>query len=356
MNQTTLNHPPALAPDRLYGLLRDSVRGAKIFLALRSAMDRGLFAELDTPRSNGQLADALGVEQRLLAPLCGLLHQAGFLERHDDTWTLPDDVRFYLAQPGPFDQQAVVHNLAETLSLWGRLDEVLESGPLAPSREGGFGGSFLPALAAESLTGEAQRTAEILARVPGMDQACNLVDLGGGHGLYSLALCALLPLLRAEILDQEPARTPAETFIARFGDGRTRFTAANIFQDSLGENRDAVLLFYNPAGKRADMLERIHACLATGGIFASKHAFYSRGEGGKDPLNDLEWNLTAFPGVHKGPHVYRFRDDLDFEDYRALLEQHFEIVAEHGPEDFAAPDLGKFGDRLDSRLIVARKR
>ena len=355
MHEAVLNHFPAVAPDRLYALLEHTVRGAKAFLALKAALDKGLFSFLEEPKSMEQLAEALKVEPHLLEPLCALLAQAGFLEVRDGQWSLPEDVRFYLSD-GPFSHKPVVENLAETIALWGRMGQVLDTGPLDPFREGLFGGAFLPALAAETLAGECQRTADLLARVEGMDQVRDLADLGGGHGLYALALCARLPELHAEILDRPMARPLAEQNIERFGNGRTRFTEADIFRDSLGADRDAALLFYNPGGKNAALLDRIHACLRPGGIFASKHAFYSRNEGGKDPLNDLEWNLAVFPGVAKGPHVYRFRGDLDFEDYLALLEERFEVLADHGPEDFASPDLGKFGDRLDSRLIIARKR
>ncbi|MGE4551485.1 MAG: methyltransferase, partial [Desulfovibrionaceae bacterium] len=232
------------------------------------------------------------------------------------------------------------------------------SGPLNPVAEGLFGGAFLPALAAEALSGEARRTADRLLETPGFDAVDDVLDLGGGHALYALALAARLPGLRAEVLDLPSARPLAEGHIRRFGggDGRVRFRAGDIFHADLGRGRQAVLLFYSPGGKRPDLLERIHACLAPGGFFVSKHAFYAADEGRKDPLLDLEWRLSAFPGTAKGPRVYEFQGDLDRDAYRAELAARFDIVAEHEAPAFAAPDLGKFGDRLDSRLIIARKR
>jgi hypothetical protein len=351
-----LRHPPAIAPDRVYGLLEQASRGCKIFAALRAALGRNLFQHLGTPKPTDRLARETGLGPRLLEPLCGLLAQAGFLEHDPQGWALPEDVRTYLAEDGPLSQRAVVDNLAETFRVWERLDRILDTGPVDPMKEGLFGGAFLPALAAETLSGEAQRTAALVAGVPGFGEVRDLLDLGGGHGLYALALCARLPGLRAEIMDTKWARPVAEQFMAGQGHGRARFIEGDIFTSPLGQGRDAALLFYNPGGKRADMLERIHACLRPGGFLASKHVFYARDDEGKDPLSDLEWNLTAFPGVSKGPHVYRFEGDLDQEEYMALLESKFDILADHGPEAFAAPALGKFGDRLDSRLIVAQKR
>lgn len=356
-NNKLLLTPPTPSPDRLYSLLGGCARGAKTFLAIHTALNKGVFTQLATPLSTQQLAEKLQLDLGVLQALCALLHEAGMLALNENgAWAVPDDVKTFFVDKGPLNQRSVVDNLSETLALWGKLDDILESGPVNPFHTGLFGGAFLPALAAEALSGEAQRSAALLAAIPEMAQARDIVDLGGGHGLYALAACARLPHLKAEILDRESAAKVAQTNIEHFGDGRTSFRVADIFHDSLGNDRDAALLFYNPGGKNAALLDRIHGCLKPGGIFATKHAFYSRGEGGKDALNDLEWNLTAFPGVSKGPNVYRFLDDMDFEDYMDLFEKRFEILADHGPEDFAAPDLGKFGDRLDSRLIIARKR
>ncbi|MEF2146446.1 MAG: class I SAM-dependent methyltransferase [Desulfovibrionaceae bacterium] len=352
----TLFELPEAAPDHLYALLRNAARGYKCFLALRVALDAGIFERLQKGGRPDALAACLGLDPQILEGLCALLVEEGLLDERGGKLFTSDDARTYLVPDSPLYQGAVLENIDETFALWGRLWRALKQGPLNPFEEGLFGGAFLPALAAETLAGEAQRTAALVSAVPGFSQVREVLDLGGGHGLYALALCARNPDLQAEIMDLDQVRPVAEANMLRFGAKRVRFTSGDVFHSDLGTDRDAVLLFYNPGGKRFDLLERIHACLAPGGIFVSKHAFYSENEGSKDPLVDLEWRMTAFPGVSKGPNVYRFQGDLCYEAYRAELESRFEILADHGPEAFAAPNVGKFGDRLDSRLIVARKR
>lgn len=352
--------PPEPGAHRLYELLHGAARGYKVFMALLAVTEAGLFDQPREPRTVGQWAELLGSRTELLAPVCELLAENGILDRDDDRYAPAPWAASLLHDEDPLCQRPVLENVAETCALWSRLPKALGQEPLDPWREGLFGGWFLPALAAESLVGEAQRSAKLVAAIPGFDQVRNMVDLGGGHALYSLALCARCPGLHAEVMDLESAREHAESWIDRLGpacaDGsEVRFTPANIFADSLGHDRDAVLLFYNPGGKNPELLERIYACLRPGGLFVSKHAFYARDEGSKDALSDVEWNMTAFPGVRKGPHVYSFAGDLCQEDYFDLLRQRFEVLAEYGPEDFASPDLGKFGDRLDSRLVVCRK-
>jgi len=363
-NRCLLLDPPDSAPTALYDLLRRSARGYKTVLALRAVLRAGMFDLADRPRSVAEWARALNLEERILSPVCELLAEAGVLERREPGYCPAPWTRTWLAQDGPLCQEAVVENVVETCGLWGELERALRRGPLDPWKEGLFGGSFLPALGAESLVGEAQRSAALVAQTPGFDQVRDLADLGGGHGLYSLALCARCPELHAEVLDLPGAKAQAEAWTARFasyvqdgnGGTRVRFTPTDIFADPLGEERDAVLLFYNPGGKNPHLLERIHDCLRPGGLFVSKHAFYRREEGSKDPLSDVEWNMTAFPGVEKGPHVYWFAEDLCREEYMERLDRGFEVLAEYEADAFASPDLGKFGDRLDSRMIICRKR
>lgn len=348
--------PPEPSPKSLYASLEQASRGYKTFLALRTAVRFGVFSFLSSGKKLDDLSSDTGIAPCFLEPLCELLEQIGMVCKQDDIWWPTEDAGTYLCASGPYSQVAVLESLVETFSLWEKLESIFQRGPVNPFKEGIFGGAFLPGLAAETLAGEAQRTAALAAAVPDFFKVRDLLDIGGGHGLYSLAFCARFPEMQAEIMDLESARPLAERNIQIFNGSRVRFSPADIFKEPLGKERDAVLLFYNPGGKNPQLLERIHDCLRQGGIFASKHVFYSRGDKGKDPLTDLEWNLTAMPGVEKGPYMYSFSGDLPREDYMAQLGDFFEIVADYGPENFAVPDLAKFGDRQGSRFIIARKR
>ena len=110
---------------------------------------------------------------------------------------------------------------------------------------------------------------------------------------------------------------------------------------------------YNPGGKNERILEKIHQCLNPGGLFVTKHALNRDAEEAKSTLLDIEWQLTAFRGVVKGRNVYAFEQDLSEEAYMERLQQDFEII---DAKTFATPPLAKFGDRLDSKIIISRKR
>ena len=104
------------------------------------------------------------------------------------------------------------------------------------------------------------------------------------------------------------------------------------------------------------MDEKIHRCLNPGGLFVTKNAFYRQEEGSKSVLLDAEWHLTAFSGVEKGRNVYAFHGDLSWEAYMERLRQRSVVDEIIDAKDYATPPLAKFGDRLDSKIIICRKR
>jgi 3-hydroxy-5-methyl-1-naphthoate 3-O-methyltransferase len=110
---------------------------------------------------------------------------------------------------------------------------------------------------------------EVLHHVELPEAAGHLLDLGGGHGLYSVAFCRRYPGLEAtvyEIPEMEPIvnRTIAEHGMA----GRVHFRAGDFFVDDLGPS-SATLLFNvihskSPAQNRK-LLERVANSLEPGG-------------------------------------------------------------------------------------------
>lgn len=343
-------------PADFYGLLHDAAVGYKRFQALQAALQAGVFQETAQACENDALASSLNLDPELTAALCALLAQMGLLERTAKGWRRTSVAESFLDLHSSFYQGEVVCCIQDDLNLWAKLKDILRSGPVDLSREQVFQGSFLDALARESLLGEVQKTMDLVAATPGFRQARTALDLGGGHGLYAIALCQRNPMLEAVIFDRSASKAAAMAYMREFGAGRVTFQAGDLFADDWGREYDLVFFSYNPGGKQINILEKIHRSIAPGGLFVTKHAFYGRQEGSKDALLDLEWLMTCFPGIDKDRHVYRFQDDLSFEEYLAFLKEKYELLSITEAREFSPPALGKFGDRLDSRLIIARKR
>jgi len=339
----------------LYSLLNNCAKSYKTFCLLTAAIETGLFDHLETPRSVSELSCELGLNLRITRIVCKCLEMLGFLVEANGAYQNAEISSLYLRTGSPLAQENVLKTLQGTFRLWEKLPEILKSGPVKVREEDFFGEDHIHAIAAEHLTGELQKTVRIVAELPEFPKARKLLDLGGGHGLYAIAFSKLNPGLQVFVYDLPEVTQKTRAYIEKHG-AKVTVIDGNFFVDDLGSGYDLVFFAYNPGGKNPGLVPKIHASLNEGGLFVSKHCFYRKGEETKDIFLDLEWNLTAFAGVRKGDRVYSFEGDLSFEDYLELLSGYFSIEKVIETAEFAGHPLGKVGDALDSKIIIAKKR
>jgi len=94
-----------------------------------------------------------------------------------------------------------------------------------------------------ALAGRAKNVAPLLARNYPLPQASRLLDAGGGTGIYSLALLAANPRLRALVWDRAEVLKVAREFAEQAGlAGRVGLVPGDMFADPLPAGCDVVLL------------------------------------------------------------------------------------------------------------------
>ncbi len=111
----------------------------------------------------------------------------------------------------------------------------------------------------------------MLARSVELGERATLLDVGGGSGAFSIALCQRNPGLRATILDFPNVIELARRFTAEAGLAeRFRFVPGNAVETAWPEGQDVVLMSYllsavGEAEVRA-LIERAWGCLDGGGL------------------------------------------------------------------------------------------
>jgi predicted O-methyltransferase YrrM len=349
--------PPSHDVEPLYSFLRGCSEKYKQFCALRAAVELGLFDVLEHQHSVEAIADHLGTESVMTEDLCELLCDLGILQRTGSGYGNTDMSQVFLERRSCWFQGEVIKNLLYSFKLWESLAHVWETGPIVLGDDVFFSeNNFVQSLKAQVLTGELQRTTEIISGLPEFLEARRLLDLGGGHGLYSVALCERNPNLEATIFDLPEIERYADSMLSAHHATRIHFQPGNLFTDDLGEGYDLVLLSYNPGGKNPDVLRRIYCSLNNGGLLVAKHAFYRTAEESKSRLLDIEWNLTALQRAPKERNVYRFAGDMSYEECLAFMDQLFDVLDIVEAPDYATPALSAFGDRLDSKIVIAKKK
>jgi ubiquinone/menaquinone biosynthesis C-methylase UbiE len=154
----------------------------------------------------------------------------------------------------------------------------------------------------------ADEVAQILAL---SDHATVAVDIGGGHGAYSVALCRRYPQLHATILDLPDAIEQAAPLLAAEGLGdRVRHRAGDAREAEIG-NPDVVIMaslvhHFDDATNRA-LVARIARALRPGGKLGIIEVI--RGSGPAGGLLDLYFAMTSKSGTWTMEEISSWYED-----------------------------------------------
>ena len=107
------------------------------------------------------------------------------------------------------------------------------------------------------------------AMVP-VDEPRRLVDVAGGHGGFSMAMCRRHPSLKATVLDLPPSAAVGREIVAEEGfSDRISFREGDVFEVGLGEDVDVVSVFnlihHLPEERDRELCRMARAALRPGG-------------------------------------------------------------------------------------------
>jgi predicted O-methyltransferase YrrM len=153
-----------------------------------------------------------------------------------------------------------------------------------------------------AMADRARSIAPLLAQEIDLSSARRLVDVGGGHGLYSAAFLKRNPSLKAMIIDRAPALEVARQFAAELDlGGRMQFVVGDVHTLGLEERPDAVLIAnllhdYNSQDAEA-LVHRFAAMLAPGGRMLVLDAWLNSVNPGDPPVSDGPRAVAAYSGL-----------------------------------------------------------
>lgn len=299
--------PESLAERLALGLNlvpRPLVETLPTLLAARSLMAAARFglpqALAEGPLGAGEVAARCGTDPRATKVLLDTLVGLGYVR---EGYELTGDGRRWLL---PLNDSLLYRHLEWE---WiGRLDEFVKTG-----RALDIHGDMIPEQWSLYQGGMADvarlGTPEQARRIPVPKGARDLLDVGGSHGLLSVALCRRHPNLRAVVLDLPEAVEHAAPILEREGMGdRVAHRPGDVLKEDLGTGSWDVVLLSNLAhhfddATNRELTRRIAAALRPGGVFAIVEIYRrerreSPTEGGQiGALLDLYFALTSQSGT-----------------------------------------------------------
>lgn len=323
--------------------IQEIAHGYRRAQVLISATKLGVFRELaDGPLTVEELARRVEADsdglRRLLAAAVGMK----LLQAEDERYANGPMAQACLAREGRFYQGNLVALEGAFYGRWNFLTEAVRSGKQpqidAPEDEDTTWVRFFLRALMDLARVSAPAIAELLP-VP-QEGPARVLDVGGGHGGYSMALARRYPNVEATVLELPAAAEVAQQIIAEEGiSERVKVRAADFQEDDLGRDFDLVLLFgvlgsESPNGRRA-LLRKTHAALKPGGAVAIRGFAY--GEKPYD-LQEALFSLHLLLSTSAG-------DSPTLQDLQELLQE----------TGFVDSRLVPVEAWIGSRLLVAGK-
>lgn len=337
-----------LTPDdyrlQTLGLLR-SYRASQVLIA---CAELDVFAALgDEVVGADDLAERLDLDARALSRLLNAAVALGLLERRGAGYANSAQALACLVAEGPFYLGNLARREGAFFRRWSRLSEAVRTGrrPEENLRDEGrinWVRDFELALYdIARLNGPAIAEALGPQLLRHAGQPIRVLDLGGGHGGYSIALARQYNDLRAVVFDLPPVAEVAREIVAATDVAdRVTVRAGDFKADDLGAGFDMVLLFgvlvSEPPGDAVALLRKTAAALTPGGVVVIR-GFYLQADRTGPPeatLFDLQMLLSTGAGA-----AHRIADLAGW-------------LTEAG---FASPDLVALPAPEESCLLVARK-
>ncbi len=311
------SYPPS-PPENFFSLITDQVTGTMLFTVILAASELHLFDMLQEARDISEICEK-NWSFETIQILCEILCSYGILTKDaDGRYKNSEMASVYLRSTSPYCQKAYLDNNRKILcDIWFPLAERILTGPVSYSRERYFKDVSLPSMAENALCGRLQDVLAEITSLEGFSDCRKALDLGGGHGLYAIALAIENPQMTCVIQDL-PLVTPfALEYVARYGVAdRVTTLPGDFFTDSIGSGYDLIFSSSNPAGRRQDMIPKITDALHPGGYFITVQ---SRGGEQESLFSRLEWLLWTFSDDEKGSRDWKGKGLFPDEKYLAAL-------------------------------------
>ncbi len=304
--------------------------GAATLEAVTFALDAGLFEALaDAPATPADLAVRLDLHEDGLRALLGLLEATGYVAADGDAYRNTSMAERWLTPAAGTDAGPWLTFWSDLVFPFWRTEletAVREGGPSQTIYEwfGDDAGRWETAQrgfrAAASLVVD-----EVVDATDVPADAARLLDVGGGHGLFTTELCRRHPALSGEVFDDPAGLDLAREEIAAAGLGdRVRVRGGDYWTDELGEGYDVVLLFNvvhaHDAAANVRLLRRVADALAPGGRVAvlDQLAGSARTPVGEAGLGfvGLTYRVTLGARTHSFEDVAEWLRAAGFEDVR----------------------------------------
>ncbi len=232
----------ARTPDPDADFIRQTASAFQRSRILLTAFDLGIFTELSKgPASAAYVAAEAKADERAVDRLLCALCVLGLVEKKDGLYANAPAAAAYLVKGGERYMGELGH-MSDLFGSWATLTEAVRIGGSVRAHSFEDQDEEAAETFITAMHNIAKPQAPVLAEKLDLSGARRLLDVGGGSGVYSIALARKYPDLSCTVFDVPSVRPIALRHAAEAGlEGRVDAVEGDYMNDSLGSGYDAAL-------------------------------------------------------------------------------------------------------------------
>ncbi|MCW4033766.1 MAG: acetylserotonin O-methyltransferase [Candidatus Bathyarchaeota archaeon] len=307
-----LLNPPFPRSKAFSTLIMQSLEGFKRYNLITTAWESGLFDFTVTPKTYQEIAKELGYQEIMTQLFCDALVELGLLTKRADAYVNSPLADNYLKRSSSRCMSHTLQNMKRNANHWNQLATLLKDGPITRNRKDMFNGDWIVGIAEWAEAGSVFNVMKAVTKYLKVCRWKRLLDVGGGHGLYSIAFTAINPELEAFVFDR-PTITPTTCkYIDDYTADRVHVISGDFYTDRIGECYDAIFSSFNQSCSDPELIPKlVDALNPTGDLVLRRFKDSSR----EQALKTLEWNFVTFDGKKLGSKPHSSRDVVNLAEY-----------------------------------------
>ena len=232
-------------PEADFGLIDEIAKGNEKANILFAAVDYRIFDLLSKPKAAGQVSEEIKTDPYLTEKFLNALVALNFIHKIENRYSNTKLAETFLVRKSPFYQGTLFEMKRRGSTDWQRISDALKNGGIKAGTENKsiIDRTFIIGHAEIAITGAMQRAVDAVSTLPEYEKAKKLLDLGGGHGLYSIAFSQLKPDLEVVLFDLPHVTEIAKEYLEQYGmSNKIKFIAGDFTEDDIGNGYDIVFV------------------------------------------------------------------------------------------------------------------
>ncbi len=308
---------PEVSVDHLFQeVFEGYFEGYRRAMVLRASFELSLFEKTHNPVTAAHLAEVYGWDDVMTRLLLDCLVSMGLMEREAGMYHNSTSSATLLDPESPRYQGSNIRYMMNRLEGWKDLSTVVINGPNILPVGDVFGDLWIRAIGESAAGGGIAKVISEVESAIDLPEDGTLLDLGGGHGLYTVAFCSRHPGLKGYVFDKPEMTAVAEEFFREYG-CTAETIQGDFYSDGLGGPYDVVFSSFNHSISDISLCEKVYSAVSPGGLLIMRRHTYN---GEPDPIRLMEWNISIREGVEKGKQRFRGSWLPSSEEYVGIME------------------------------------